>query len=156
MVDERKSGAGGDPYDLNRFLAAQEDDYEQALSEVRSGRKRSHWMWYVFPQFDGLGFSSTSRRYSIKSVEEARAYLGHPVLGQRLTECVEAALGVEGKSAYEIFGSPDDMKLKSCATLFARVSPAGSVFERLLDKFFQGERDPGTLRLLGVSREDKP
>lgn len=156
MVDERKSGAGGDPHDLNRFLSAQEDDYEQALSEIRSGRKRSHWMWYIFPQLDGLGFSPTSRRYSIKSVEEARAYLSDPVLGHRLTQCVEAALGVEGRSAYEIFGSPDDMKLKSCATLFAHASPAGSVFERLLDRFFQGERDPETLRLLGVSRKDKP
>jgi len=156
MVDERKSGVGGDPYDLNRFLNAQEDDYERALSEVRSGRKRSHWMWYIFPQFDGLGFSPTSRRYAIKSVEEARAYLHHPVLGHRLTECFEAALGVEGKSAYDIFGSPDDMKLKSCATLFAHVSPSGSVFERLLDKYFQGERDPETLRLLGVSRESRP
>lgn len=151
MVDEMKTDTGQDPHDLNRFLEAQENNYARALSEVRSGLKRSHWMWYIFPQFEGLGFSPISRRYSIKSVEEARAYLSHPVLGQRLKECVEAVLGVEGKSAHEIFGSPDDMKLKSCATLFAHVSPAGSVFERLLHKYFHGERDSRTLRLLDVS-----
>jgi len=155
MPDEGKSGDAGDPCDLNRFLQAQEDDYQRALSEVKDGRKRSHWMWYIFPQYEGLGFSPTARLYSIKSVAEARAYLNHPVLGQRLTECFEAALSVEGKSAHEIFGSPDDMKLKSCATLFAYVSPPGSLFERLLDKYFQGERDRSTLRLLGVSSEGK-
>ena len=138
-----------DPYDLNRFLQAQDADYDRALAEIRSGRKRTHWMWYVFPQFDGLGFSATSKRYSIKILAEAEAYLSHPVLGCRLTACVEAALGVEGRSALEIFGTPDDMKLKSCATLFAFASPAGSVFERLLEKYFEGERDEGTLRLLG-------
>lgn len=155
MVDERTTVAGDDPHDLKRFLEAQKDTYQQTLSEIRSGRKRSHWMWYIFPQFAGLGFSPMSQRYAIKNLEEARAYLSHPVLGQRLTEMVEAVLAVEGKSAREIFGSPDDMKLKSCATLFARVSPAGSVFERLLDKYFQGERDPLTLRLLGESHEDR-
>ena len=138
-----------DPHDLNRFLHAQENSYVQAISEIRGGRKRSHWMWYIFPQFDGLGFSSTSRRYAIKSIAEAEAYLKHPVLGVRLVECAEAALCVEGRSALEIFGSPDDMKLKSCATLFACVSPAGSVFHRLLDKYYQGERDSKTLQLLG-------
>ena len=138
-----------DPHDLNRFLHAQENSYVQAISEIRGGRKRSHWMWYIFPQFDGLGFSSTSRRYAIKSIAEAEAYLKHPVLGVRLVECAEAALRIEGRSALEIFGSPDDMKLKSCATLFACVSPAGSVFHRLLDKYYQGERDSKTLQLLG-------
>ena len=144
-----------DPHDLKRFVQAQEDDYERALSEVKSGRKRSHWMWYVFPQIDGLGFSTTSRLYSIKSIGEAKAYLSHPVLGPRLMECAEAVLGVEGRSAYEIFGPPDDMKLRSCATLFACVAPAGSVFERLLDKYFQGERDQKTLHLLGGAPERK-
>jgi uncharacterized protein (DUF1810 family) len=153
MADAIKHGAAGDPYDLSRFVQAQEDDYAQALSEIRRGRKQSHWMWYIFPQFDGLGFSSTSKRYSIKSLEEAEAYLRHPVLGPRLIECAEAALGVEGRSAYEIFGSPDDMKLRSSATLFAHVSPAGSVFERLLGKYFQGERDDKTLKLLRISPE---
>src|SRR5262249_4754569 len=155
MAEANESGGTGDPHNLNRFVQAQEGDYEQALSEIRSGRKQSHWMWYVFPQVDGLGFSPTSRRYSIKSVAEAKAYLAHPVLGPRLLECAEATLRVEGRSAFEIFGSPDDVKLRSCATLFACVSPAGSVFERLLGKYFQGERDGKTLRLLGIAPEAK-
>jgi uncharacterized protein (DUF1810 family) len=114
-------------------------------------------MWYVFPQFDGLGFSPTSRLYAIKSVAEAEAYLAHPVLGPRLLECAEAALVVEGRSAFEVFGSPDDLKLKSCATLFAQVSPPGSVFERLLDKYFRGERDGKTLGLIGTAPSlDRP
>jgi uncharacterized protein (DUF1810 family) len=154
MADTKDPGTTPDPHDLARFVQAQEGDYERALSEIRSGRKRSHWMWYIFPQYDGLGFSPTSRRYAIKSLAEARAYLGHPVLGPRLVECAEAALGVEGRSAYEVFGSPDDMKLRSCATLFARVSPAGSVFQRLLDKYFQGQPDARTLRLLGIAPQD--
>jgi len=139
-----------DPYSLGRFIQAQEDDYEQALSEIRSGRKRSHWMWYIFPQYDGLGSSATSQRYAIRSLAEAEAYLHHPDLGPRLLECAEAALAVEGKSASEVFGFPDDMKLQSCATLFAHVSPSGSVFERLLDKYFRGERDDKTVHLLGL------
>ena len=106
-------------------------------------------MWYIFPQFDGLGSSSTSRRYSIKSVAEAEAYLRHPILGPRLLECARAAIGIEGQSALEVFGSPDDMKLRSSATLFASVSPAGSLFEQLLDRYFGGEPDDRTLRLLG-------
>ena len=155
MADGNEPGGAGDPHNLNRFVQAQEDDYEQALAEIRSGRKRSHWMWYIFPQIDGLGFSSTSRRYSIKSVAEAEAYLSHPVLGPRLVECAEAALRVEGRSAFEIFGSPDEMKLRSCATLFACVAPAGSVFDRLIDQYFQGQRDGKTLRLLGIATEAK-
>jgi uncharacterized protein (DUF1810 family) len=145
--------SGDHPHDLNRFVQAQQDDYERALSEIQSGRKRSHWMWYVFPQFDGLAFSSTSKHYAIKSVDEARAYLDHPVLGPRLLACAEAAVRVEGRSATEIFGSPDDLKLRSCATLFASVSPPGSVFHRLLDKYYQGEPDGKTLRLLGIDAE---
>lgn len=140
-----------DPHDLTRFVQAQEGAYHQVLSEIRSGRKRSHWMWYIFPQYEGLGFSSTSRRYAIKSLAEAEAYLRHPVLGPRLLECAEAAVRVDGRSASEVFGSPDDMKLRSCATLFACVSPPGSVFERLLDRYFRGERDGTTLRLLGIA-----
>jgi uncharacterized protein (DUF1810 family) len=138
-----------DPYDLNRFLDAQDDDYDRALAEIRTGRKRSHWMWFIFPQFDGLGLSATSRHFAIKSVAETEAYLGHPILGPRLVECCEAALGVKERSAFEIFGSPDDLKLRSCATLFDSVSPPGSVFERLLQKHFQSERDELTLHLLG-------
>jgi uncharacterized protein (DUF1810 family) len=144
-----------DPYGLNRFVQAQADSYAQALAEIRGGRKRSHWMWYVFPQFDGLGSSSTSRRYSIKSIAEAEAYLRHPLLGPRLTECAGALLGIEGRSAHAIFGSPDDTKLRSCATLFAYVSPGESVFDRLLGKYFRGERDSATLRLLGVQSGSK-
>lgn len=138
-----------DPHFLSRFVQAQEDDYAQALSEIRSGRKQSHWMWYIFPQYDGLGSSATAKHYAIKSLAEAQAYLRHPVLGPRLLECAEAALAVEGRSAAEMFGFPDDMKLRSCATLFALVSPSGSVFERLLDTYFDGERDDKTVRLAG-------
>ena len=137
-----------DPYGLARFVEAQRGTYEQALSEIRNGCKRSHWMWYVFPQFEGLGVSATSRHYAIRSVAEAEAYLRHPLLGPRLLETVRAALGVEGRSAFEVFGSPDDMKLRSCATLFASVSPPGSVFEQLLDRYFAGTPDEATLRLL--------
>jgi uncharacterized protein (DUF1810 family) len=153
MPAANASGGTDDPYNLRRFVQAQEGDYEQALAEIRSGRKRTHWMWYIFPQFDGLGFSSTSERYSIKSAAEAEAYLSHPILGPRLAECAEAVLGVDGRSVFDIFGSPDDVKLRSCATLFGCVSPAGSVFERLLHKYFQGRRDNKTLRLLGVAPE---
>lgn len=146
---------GDDPHDLSRFLQAQAGDYDQALSEIRSGRKQSHWMWYIFPQFDGLGFSSTSRRYAIKSIAEAEAYLQHPVLGRRLVECCEAVVGVTGRSAYEIFGSPDDMKLRSCVTLFARVAAPGSVFEGLLGKLFGGVPDQRTLHLIGAAPETR-
>ena len=137
-----------DPHDLNRFVEAQENDYEVALSEITGGRKRAHWMWYIFPQIEGLGFSSISRRFSIKSIDEAKAYLDHPVLGPRLIKCAEAVVRVEGRSAVEIFGYPDDLKLKSCATLFASVVPAGSVFDRLLAKYYDGTRDEKTLHLL--------
>ena len=138
------------PYDLDRFLDAQQGKYETALAEVRAGRKRSHWMWYVFPQVAGLGFSAMSRRYAIRDADEARAYLAHPVLGVRLVECCEAALAVAGRSAHEIFGSPDDLKLCSSATLFASVSAPGSVFERVLERYFAGRRDERTVELLSL------
>jgi uncharacterized protein (DUF1810 family) len=137
-----------DPFDLDRFLTAQETDYGRALSEIKSGRKRSHWMWYIFPQIDGLAFSSTSKYYAIKSIEEAVAYLNHPVLGPRLRECAEAVVAVEGRSVAEIFGSPDDLKLRSCATLFAAVSQPDSVFDRIIVKYYHGQRDDRTLRRL--------
>ncbi len=108
-----------DTYDLNRFVRAQQDDYERALLEITSGQKRTHWMWYIFPQLDGLAHSPTAKHYSIKSVEEAKAYLEHPILGPRLLTCAEAVVSVERRSATEIFGTPDDLKLKSCATLFS-------------------------------------
>jgi uncharacterized protein (DUF1810 family) len=142
--------ADDDTFDLGRFVAAQEGIYEQALAEIRRGRKTSHWMWFVFPQIDGLGFSAMSRRYAIRSRAEADAYLRHPTLGPRLVACAESVLGVEGRSAHDIFGSPDDLKLKSSATLFAAVSRPGSVFEQLLDGYFGGDRDRRTLdRLTG-------
>jgi uncharacterized protein (DUF1810 family) len=150
MTDTSDSGKAGDPFDLDRFVQAQEGSYQRALSEIKSGRKTTHWIWFVFPQIDGLGSSSTAKYYAIKSIDEARAYLAHPVLGPRLLEIAEATVAVEGRSAHEIFGSPDDLKLCSCATLFACVAPPGSVFERLLGKYYGGERDDKTLRLLGL------
>ena len=149
MVEANDSGVADDPHNLSRFVYAQVGVYEQALAEISSGLKESHWMWYIFPQLDGLGLSSTSKHYAIKSSAEAEAYLSHPVLGMRLLQCANAALSVLGRTAVEIFGSPDDMKLRSCATLFANTSPPGSVFELLLDKYFEGVRDEKTLRLLG-------
>ncbi|MEP6914762.1 MAG: DUF1810 domain-containing protein [Acidobacteriota bacterium] len=141
---------------MRRFLRPQEQDYDRALSELRSGRKQSHWMWYIFPQLDGLAFSSTSKHYAIGSLDEAKAYLDHPVLGPRLLQCAETVVGVEGRSASDIFGSPDDLKLRSSATLFASVLPKGSVFDRLLDKYYQGNRDVRTLQLLGLDSSSPP
>jgi uncharacterized protein (DUF1810 family) len=140
-----------DPFDLNRFGQAQQGDYARALAEIRRGRKTSHWMWYVFPQFLGLGLSSMSQRYAIRSAAEAAAYLEHPILGPRLRECFESLLAVEGHSAHAIFGSPDDLKLNSCATLFAYVSGPGSEFERVLDKYFDGVPDDRTLKLIAAA-----
>ncbi len=137
-----------DPYDLKRFVQAQDGSYGTALAEIRGGRKRSHWMWTVFPQVAGLGLSETSQHYAIRSVAEAQAYLAHPALGSRLMDCVEVLLKVEGRTARDIFGSPDDLKLRSCATLFAQVSPPESVFEQVLDHYFDGKRDPRTVESL--------
>jgi uncharacterized protein (DUF1810 family) len=143
------------PFDLDRFLKAQQLTYALALRELRAGRKMSHWMWWIFPQIDGLGFSSTTQNYSIKSLEEAEAYLAHPILGQRLLECAEAVLAVENRTANQIMGSPDDMKLHSSATLFACVSPPGSVFHGLLDKYYDSEPDQKSLQLLGRDSLDE-
>jgi len=151
MTPSDAGRSAGDPYDLGRFVHAQADAFERALAELQRGQKRTHWMWYIFPQLDGLAFSATAKRYAIKSVEEATAYLAHPVLGPRLQQCAEAVLRIEGRSATAILGSPDDLKLRSCATLFAAVSPPGSVFERLLDMYYGGERDAKTLQLLGIA-----
>jgi len=139
-----------DPYDLDRFLVAQARDYDRALSELRDGKKKSHWMWYIFPQIEGLGHSPISIRYSIKSAAEARAYLDHPVLGPRLRQCATVIRDIVGHSALEILGSPDDLKLRSSATLFAAVSNE-SVFEQVLQKYFNGEHDKATL--LRLERE---
>jgi uncharacterized protein (DUF1810 family) len=151
MADTSDAPAPGDPFDLARFLTAQEGVYERALAEIASGHKRSHWMWFIFPQFDGLAFSETSKHFAIESRAEAAAYLAHPVLGARLIACAEAALTVDGRPVSAIFGSPDDLKLHSSATLFACVAPPGSAFERLLAKYYRGQRDQKTLRLLGES-----
>ena len=140
-----------DPFKLQRFVRAQEDVYAHALSEIRAGCKRTHWMWFIFPQFAGLAQSATSERYAIRSAGEARAYLDHPVLGPRLLECAAALMQLEGRSATAILGTPDDLKLRSCATLFASVSLPDSPFERLLAKYYQGAGDPKTLRLLEMA-----
>lgn len=140
-----------DRFELSRFVDAQEGIYERALAEIRRGRKESHWMWYVFPQFRGLGRSAMAERYAIRSPHEARAYLAHPVLGPRLLQCAAAVLDVTARSAHDIFGSPDDLKLRSCATLFAAVSPADSVFAQVLDTYFGGVRDEATVRLMHAS-----
>ena len=148
MTDETGSKGGSDPFELSRFIEAQDKIYDRVLAELKSGRKRSHWMWFVFPQIEGLGFSSTTQYYSIKSPEEARQYLEHPVLGKRLRECCESILALEGLSVSGIFGYPDDLKLKSSMTLFASVAQGQSVFIRVLDRYFQGARDERTLALL--------
>jgi uncharacterized protein (DUF1810 family) len=140
--------ASQDPYDLNRFIQAQAPVYAQALAEIRAGRKRSHWMWFIFPQLAGLGVSATAQRYAIRSRAGAEAYLAHPMLGPRLRECAEAALAIPSRTARQVFGTPDDLKLRSCATLFAAVSPAGSVFHRLLAHYFADTADERTLALL--------
>jgi uncharacterized protein (DUF1810 family) len=133
---------------LTRFITAQKREYATALAEIKSGRKRSHWMWYIFPQIAGLGFSETSKFYAIMDKTEADAYLKHPVLGQRLIEISKALLELEDTHAMRIFGSPDDMKLKSSMTLFAALPDADPVFDQVLAKYFNGIRDWETLRLL--------
>jgi uncharacterized protein (DUF1810 family) len=135
--------------DLKRFTEAQERDYATALAEIKRGRKLSHWMWYIFPQIAGLGFSSTSKFYAIKDRSEAESYLAHPVLGERLVEISNALLEIEGKTANQIFGSPDDMKLKSSMTLFGTLDDANPVFQKVLDKYFDGAKDRRTLELIG-------
>lgn len=136
-------------FDLNRFVEAQEYSYARALQEIKNGRKTSHWMWYIFPQFKGLGFSAMANKYGIESLQEAAAYLKHPVLGPRLIEISKALLMLETNDAYAVFGSPDNMKLKSSMTLFSLVDGADGVFEAVLQKFFAGRKDDKTLRLCG-------
>jgi uncharacterized protein (DUF1810 family) len=141
---------GEEQYDFERFVVAQDagQTYERAIAELGQGRKTSHWMWFVFPQIAGLGHSPTSRMYAISSLAEARAYLAHPVLGPRLAECAEIVCGVEGRSAEQIFGSIDALKLRSSATLFALADPATQVFQRVLDQYFDGAPDPATEALI--------
>ena len=135
--------------DLERFVAAQEDTYDQALAELRAGRKTSHWMWWVFPQVAGLGMSSTSAAYAVADLDEARAYLAHGVLGPRLVECCRALLDLEHTSAERVLGSVDAMKLRSSMTLFAHADPAEGTFREVLDRFYDGDEDGRTVALLG-------
>ncbi|HEX8548286.1 MAG TPA: DUF1810 domain-containing protein [Cytophagaceae bacterium] len=135
--------------DLQRFLDAQKSDYSTALAEIKRGRKQSHWMWYIFPQIQGLGYSSTSKYYAIKDIDEALAYFNHQILGKRLLEICAELVRLETNDAYRIFGSPDDMKLKSSMTLFSTLPATNSVFQLVLDKFFDGRKDVRTLEILG-------
>jgi uncharacterized protein (DUF1810 family) len=140
-----------DPFDLKRFVDAQDRVYDTVVDELRDGRKRSHWMWFVFPQLRGLGSSPTAERYGISSLDEARAYLRHEVLGPRLRECTRLVNQVRDRSAAEIFGSPDDLKLRSSMTLFARAADDNGDFLALLDKYYGGQQDQLTLKLLARS-----
>jgi uncharacterized protein (DUF1810 family) len=140
-----------DPHDLARFVDAQAGVHDAALAEIRAGRKRTHWMWFVFPQVAGLGVSPTAQHYAIRSLDEARAYLAHPVLGPRLVECAEALLAVQGRTAHAIFGRPDDLKLRSSMTLFAHVTGVDSVFARVLERYFDGQPDARTLESVRIT-----
>jgi len=142
MADSRRMN---DPYDLQRFVRAQDTNFESARDELRRGRKTNHWMWYVFPQIEGVGHSAMSQTFAIKSKAEALAYLAHPVLGARLTECTNIVNALEGRSASQIFGSPDDMKFRSSMTLFHGVYPETDMFKEALVKYFGGKADPRTL-----------
>lgn len=137
-----------DRFNLNRFVAAQELDYESVLHELRSGRKRGHWIWYIFPQIQGLGQSTMSREYAISSLNEARAYLQHPILGLRLRECTELVVALNGRSIEQIFPHPDDFKFRSCMTLFAEASTDPSIFRKALHNYFRGEPDALSLDIL--------
>lgn len=135
-------------YNLNRFLEAQKTKYNEALTEIKKGKKQGHWMWYIFPQIAGLGFSEYNVFYAIKNIEEATQYLQHPVLGKRLIQISKAVLEINGKTANEIFGKPDDRKLQSCMTLFNQVKNSEPIFQDVLDKYYQGTKDEKTIQLL--------
>ena len=137
------------PYDLDRFVVEQERVYERVLAELRQGRKTGHWIWFIFPQIAGLGFSDMSRRFAIASLAEARAYLAHPVLGARLRECAELVLASRARTAEECFGPVDAMKVRSCMTLFHRASPEEPVFARVLERWYGGVADEATDARLG-------
>jgi uncharacterized protein (DUF1810 family) len=149
-----KSENTGDPYELGRFAEAQEPVYARVLEELGNGRKQSHWMWFIFPQLDGLGFSPTAKRYALKNIDAARAYLQHPLLGARLTECSKLVLGVKDRTVSQIFVFPDDLKFRSSMTLFACAAGPGCVFDEVLEKCFGGRRDGRTLELLGYPGQE--
>ena len=138
-------------YDLSRFLEAQKNSYDTALREIRAGRKRSHWMWYIFPQIRGLGYSAMAQHYAIRNLGEAREYLQHPLLGPRLIEISEALLSLDESDPRRVMGSPDDLKLRSCMTLFQCAAPDQPVFGKVLDKFYGGQPDGRTLEILSFS-----
>ena len=136
------------PHDLHRFIKAHKQDFEIALAEIKAGKKRSHWMWYIFPQIKGLGFSETSRYYALESLEEAKEFLYHPILGKNLVTITSELLKLNTSEARSIFGTPDDMKLFSSMTLFSSISPTNPIFIQVLEKFFNGEKDERTIQLL--------
>lgn len=140
-----RQGTLSDPFNLQRFINAQEPVIERAVEELKAGRKRSHWMWFIFPQIAGLGHSAMAVRYALCSLDEAKGYLAHPVLGARLRQCTRLVNAVEGRTVHEIFGAPDDLKLHSSMTLFARAAPTEAVFFEALEKHFGGAEDSGTL-----------
>jgi uncharacterized protein (DUF1810 family) len=143
---------GFDQFDLRRFVDAQDRVYDTVLAELRAGAKRSHWIWFVFPQLRGLGRSATAQHYGISSLREARAYLAHPVLGPRLHECTGLVAAIDGRSVDEIFGWPDNLKVRSSMTLFAHATDDSAGFRAVLDKFYDGEEDPATVELLNTAR----
>jgi uncharacterized protein (DUF1810 family) len=147
-VGEFLTSDGADPFDLRRFVDAQERVYSSVLSELRDGRKRSHWIWFIFPQLKALGRSPTAIRYGIASLAEASAYLDHDVLGPRLRECAQLVAGIEGSSADEIFGWPDNLKVRSSMTLFARATADNADFRAVLDRFYDGAEDALTVEQL--------
>lgn len=138
-------------YSIERFVEAQAYSYSNALNEIRNGKKTSHWMWYIFPQIAGLGFSEISKKYAIRDLFEAELYLSHEVLGKRLVEICEALLEIEGRTAHQIFGSPDDMKLKSCMTLFSLLKNTNPIFKKVLSKYFEAKKDYETLKRLQLT-----
>ncbi|MGX9792001.1 DUF1810 domain-containing protein [Mycobacterium sp. MMS18-G62] len=143
---------GPDQFDLRRFVDAQEPVYDEVLGELRGGRKRSHWIWFVFPQLRGLGRSPTAQRFGISSLDEARAYVQHDVLGPRLRECARLTAQIEGHSAEDVFGWPDNLKVRSSMTLFARATDDNADFRAVLDKFYGGQEDPATVEQLNTAR----
>ena len=154
-VGNSVSSNSGDPFELLRFVAAQHGVYDTVVDELRTGRKRSHWIWFIFPQLRGLGRSPTAMRFGIASLDEARAYVAHPVLGPRLRECARLVARIDGRSADEIFGWPDNLKVRSSMTLFARATDDDSEFRAVLEKFYTGEDDPATVERLSTELDRK-